>query len=74
MTIFKFATAAAIALTSLSLPAAPAIAQHHEGDRWHRDDNGRHNGWRNHRRHRHQVCNWRWRHHHRVRICYTVWR
>jgi Spy/CpxP family protein refolding chaperone len=69
MRILKLAAAAAIALSSLSLPAAPAAAQ--RGDRWHHD-NGRHNGWRNNRNHRRTVCNWVWRHHHRVRVCRTV--
>jgi Spy/CpxP family protein refolding chaperone len=68
MKILKLAAAAAIALSSLSLPAAPAAAQ--RGDRWHHD-NGRHNGWRNNHRTR-QVCNWVMRHHHRVRVCRTV--
>jgi hypothetical protein len=67
MKILKLAAAAAIALTGLSLPAAPAAAQ--RGDRWHQD-NGRHNGWRNHRTR--QVCRWVVRHHHRVRICRTT--
>ena len=66
MKILKLAAAAAIALSSLSLPAAPAAAQ---PNRWHHD-NGRHHGWRNH--HRRTVCRWVWRHHHRVRVCRTV--
>jgi Spy/CpxP family protein refolding chaperone len=68
MKILKLAAAAAIALSSLSLPAAPAAAQ--RGDRWHQD-NGRHNGWRNRHRTR-QVCRWITRHHRRVRVCRTV--
>jgi hypothetical protein len=76
MNILKLATAAAIALSSLSVPAM-AQDDHHgdrdrgdRGDRWERHDNGRHNGWRNHRRHR--VCHWVVRHHHRYRVC--TWR
>jgi hypothetical protein len=71
MKSMKLALAAAIALTGLTVPAAPALAQHHDGDRWHHD-NGRHNGrhMRNNRRQR--VCVWRWQHHHRVRVC--TWR
>ena len=65
MKLLKLAAAAAIALTGLSLPAAPAAAQRwHHGDRWH-------HGWRNHHRTR-TVCTTRWRHHHRVRVCRTV--
>jgi hypothetical protein len=64
--ILKLAAAAAIALTSISLPASPAAAQH----RWH-NDRGDHHGWRNHHRTR-TVCTARWRHHHRVRVCRTV--
>ena len=67
MKILKLAAAAAIALSSLSLPAAPASAQ--PGHRWHHD-RGHHNGWRNH--HRRTVCRWVWRHHHRVRVCRSV--
>ena len=71
MKFFKLAAAAAIAISSLSLPAAPADAQ--RGDRW-QNDNGRHHGWRNRHRTR-RVCTWRWRHHHRVRVCRIVrWR
>ena len=87
MNIVKLATAAAIALSSLSVPA---VAQDHRGDRdryEHRDndrdyqrgdrdrryDNGRHRGWRNHNR-RHRICRWTWRHHHRVRICRYIYR
>ncbi|MBV9881867.1 MAG: hypothetical protein JO276_02560 [Sphingomonadaceae bacterium] len=65
MKILKLAAAAAIALTGLSLPAAPAAAQ-----RWHHD-NGRHNGWRNHHRTR-TVCNWVGHGRHRHRVCRTV--
>jgi Spy/CpxP family protein refolding chaperone len=67
MKIFKLAAAAAIALSSLSLPAAPAAAQ--PGHRWHHDY-GRHYGWRNH--HRRQVCRWFGHGRHRHRECRWV--
>jgi len=69
MNILKLATAAAIALSSLSVPAAASAQRHDRGDRWH-NDNGRHHGWRNN--HRRQVCRWTWRNHHRVRVCRWV--
>jgi Ni/Co efflux regulator RcnB len=82
MNIVKLAAAAAIALSSFSLPAAAEAAaqpprdQYEHHDRTVRDDSGRHSGWergrhhgwRNHHR-RYRVCRWTWRHHHRVRIC-----
>ena len=71
MNILKLATAAAIALSSLSVPAAASAQRHDRGDRWGHD-NGRHNGWRNNNRHRRQVCRWTWRNHHRVRVCRWV--
>jgi hypothetical protein len=87
MNFLKLAAAAAIALSSFSLPAAPAAAQgNHRGEyrqdgarhdagrddnRRWRNDNGRHRGWRNNNR-RHRVCRWVWRHHHRTRVCNWV--
>jgi len=69
MKILKLAAAAAIAISALSLPAAPASAQ--RGERWHHD-NGRHYGWRHRMR---RVCTVQWRHHRRIRVCRTVrWR
>jgi hypothetical protein len=83
MKIIKLVAAAALALSSLAVSAAPAAAQ--RGDRWEQSDNGRHhargdrgrhNGWRNnqrrHRATRHRVCRTVWRHHHRQRVC--TWR
>lgn len=72
MNFVKLAAAAAIALSSFSLPA---VAQDHRGDRDRGDrweqNNGHHRGWRNNHR-RHRVCRWVWRHHHRTRVC--TWR
>ncbi|MEA3014840.1 MAG: hypothetical protein QOD42_3385 [Sphingomonadales bacterium] len=82
MNILKLAVAAAITLSSLALPAAPAAAQR-GGDRWEQND-GRRDGYRNDRRrwrddrnrgwrgNRHRVCRWVWRYGHRQRIC--TWR
>jgi hypothetical protein len=89
MNILKLAVAAAITLSSLALPAAPAAAQ--RGDRWEQNDGrrdgvrndrrrwrgDRNRGWRGDRRwrgNRYRVCRTIWRHHHRQRVCYWRYR
>jgi hypothetical protein len=69
MKMLTLAAAAAVALSSLSVPAA-AQPRGNDRDRV-MNDRGHHHGWRNHHR-RHRICRWVWRHHHRVRIC--TWR
>ena len=59
MKVIKLAAIAAVAITGLALPAAPALAQHH-GD------------WHNNRHHGHQVCRWVGHGHHRHRECHWV--
>ena len=74
MKLLKLAVAAAIAVSGLTVSAAPAAAADQRGDRWH-NDNGRHNGWRGnrhrrwHNNRRYRSCRWVWRHHHRERVC-----
>jgi hypothetical protein len=78
MKLLKLAVAAAIAVSGLTVTAAPAEAAQ-RGDRWH-NDNGRHHGWRNnrhrrwHNNRRYRSCRWVWRHHHRQRVCYWRYR
>jgi hypothetical protein len=82
MNIVKLAAAAAIALSSFSLPAAAQPPGHDQmehrdndrnrdqyehHDRTMRDDNGRHEGWQ---RGRH----YGWRNHRGHRVCRWVWR
>ena len=85
MNILKLAVAAAITISSLALPAAPAAAQR-GGDRWEQND-GRRDGvrgdrrrWRGDRnrgwrgdRNRGWRGDRRWRGN-RYRVCRTIWR
>jgi hypothetical protein len=79
MNILKLAVAAAITLSSLALPAAPAAAQR-GGDRWDQND-GRRDGARNDRRRWRGDRNRGWRGNrnrgwrgNRHRVCRWVWR
>lgn len=62
MKILKLAAIAAVAITGLGLPAAPAFAQHHRY--------GHHSWHRSH--HTRTVCRWVGHGHRRHRVCRTV--
>ncbi|GAA4821270.1 hypothetical protein GCM10023232_18120 [Sphingosinicella ginsenosidimutans] len=68
MKMLKLALAAAIAVGSIGMPAAPAAAQHN------REWQNRHHGWHNRRHRRVRVCRTVWRHHHQRQVCRWVWR
>jgi Ni/Co efflux regulator RcnB len=60
MKMLSLALVAALAASSLAIPAADARDDHRPG--W---NDGKHHGWNN----RHRRCWTEWRHHHKVRRC-----